>query len=707
MGPCSMPSTIHTSCTPLSSTMSSGTAAATTDHHSRGPHNSQPGTNVIYIDHMKVFEKYGGDVRAQAQRLIVSDRPTLSLFYGFSGPTQRQGSFADWAKIVGYLVGFNVSVVMADILNDVDLADNTIWHQHRVQLGPGGSYHGSLWSPPCSTFSKARRHGDGGPPPLRGASGADLLGLPDIRPEDKEKLRLGTLLAVRTGEGIGAQGDADKPWLLENPPEVPEQPSLFNVPQVAEQLEKQQAHKRVIPQCSLGAEAVKMTEFRSKFKIPVDTAQRCTHPRRWMRLPPSGRWIRVSHPPLVGKHLAVSPETWDSLTHEQRVKPEAEFLTRQAAAYPSLLNCFLACLLIPQAMAAKAASTFHRTGEWRNVLVRQPTPPGIVRDSWAEGLDDRKRSIDKEGGLLDDICRPKRLPEMTDSLRPQAAAKKVLENQQAVGGMRRPQWSNSRIPSLGDFGNKVRNFLDEFLNQHPELENQCIKDIGKDVENPGPSEECLDEARHLFGDLVGVKDIGPIKQGDFSTEIRANLLEGWRNLANDPDWAVTSWLCGDGVPSGLRRQPEDCGIFPKMDDESDAETMDMTDNVDDFEPYASVENDEDAWSEVMRIVDKGWLKQLPNIEEVTRYLGERPVLSKFGLIVKVRHGKTKKRLILDGKSLGVSSRASKGQRIILPRLLDVVYDALNLLATGKRVTFLVLDFADAFFRWHGTSGNGS
>ena len=47
------------------------------------------------------------------------------------------------------------------------------------------------------------------------------------------------------------------------------------------------------------------------------------------------------------------------------------------------------------------------------------------------------------------------------------------------------------------------------------------------------------------------------------TEMRAHLLWVWRATAGDPDWAVTRWLTADGVPTGLRRHPEDCGIISK------------------------------------------------------------------------------------------------------------------------------------------------
>ncbi len=68
-----------------------------------------------------------------------------------------------------------------------------------------------------------------------------------------------------------------------------------------------------------------------------------------------------------------------------------------------------------------------------------------------------------------------------------------------------------------------------------------------------------------MGALFGVADVGPIIVDDFSTEIRSKLLEGWRSHAGDPDWAATQWLTSTGVPAGLHRHPEDCGIFPGTD----------------------------------------------------------------------------------------------------------------------------------------------
>ena len=96
--------------------------------------------------------------------------------------------------------------------------------------------------------------------------------------------------------------------------------------------------------------------------------------------------------------------------------------------------------------------------------------------------------------------------------------------------------------------------------------------------------------------------------------------------------------------------------------------------------FQSVENDDDAWVEVQRFVSKDWLRQFNSENDLAAYLGESPVLSRFGLVVKVKGGSVKKRSILDSKVSGVSGVASKLERVLLPRLLDVAQDILFLLS---------------------------
>ena len=158
-----------------------------------------------------------------------SHLPLVILFYGFSGPAEKDNGFEVWARRAGAACGLCVTVHMADIENGIDLADDVAWKDLAVRLAT--DFDGSLWSPPCSTFSAARTR-PGGPPLLCGHCGKDLYGLPSLRPSDKEKVRVGTLLALRAAQGIDVQKRAGKPWILETPSPRPRVSSVFSLPEV-------------------------------------------------------------------------------------------------------------------------------------------------------------------------------------------------------------------------------------------------------------------------------------------------------------------------------------------------------------------------------------------------------------------------------------------------------------------------------------------
>ena len=97
-------------------------------------------------------------------------------------------------------------------------------------------------------------------------------------------------------------------------------------------------------------------------------------------------------------------------------------------------------------------------------------------------------------------------------------------------------------------------------------------------------------------------------------------------------------------------------------------------------------------------------------DEVVRYLGAKPVLSKLCVIAKEKLGKVSKRIVLDANESKVSRASRRGERVVLPRALDAVFDALQVMkqwsgraARGaasrvqENVEFLVLDFEKAFW----------
>ena len=130
--------------------------------------------------------------------------------YLFSGP-QRNLDAVELADIIG------CALDPIDVLRGPqhDLMDQHIW-QSLVPRLKSDEYDGGLMSPPCSTYSVARSR-PGGPPPLRGEKAPEIYGFKNLRPADKEKVRVGTLLAVRAAEAADYFDVRNAPWLVETP----------------------------------------------------------------------------------------------------------------------------------------------------------------------------------------------------------------------------------------------------------------------------------------------------------------------------------------------------------------------------------------------------------------------------------------------------------------------------------------------------------
>ena len=86
-----------------------------------------------------------------------------------------------------------------------------------------------------------------------------------------------------------------------------------------------------------------------------------------------------------------------------------------------------------------------------------------------------------------------------------------------------------------------------------------------------------------------------------------------------------------------------------------------------------------------------------------KLLGRRPVISKLALITKVAGDQIKHRLILDCLRSAADAWAVKWERTLLPKILDLASDLLELLAKmtkgmseDENLFMMVLDFVDAF-----------
>jgi hypothetical protein len=184
--------------------------------------------------------------------------------------------------------------------------------------------------------------------------------------------------------------------------------------------------------------------------------------------------------------------------------------------------------------------------------------------------------------------------------------------------------------------------------------------------------------------------------------IDTDLLAHWCHASKDPDTEPLKWL-RFGAPAGIINPIIDKGIFPTYDPTIDVADLAAEELGSDsaFYNYSGTEDDEEVAAELERLVQATYALRFDTIEEATAYLGQHPILSKIGVIRKVRNGKMKIRMVVDSKQSGVSRATRKFERTLLPRSLDVVLDAMDLMESAPAATtpiqFMVADFRDAFF----------
>jgi hypothetical protein len=119
----------------------------------------------------------------------------------------------------------------------------------------------------------------------------------------------------------------------------------------------------------------------------------------------------------------------------------------------------------------------------------------------------------------------------------------------------------------------------------------------------------------------------------------------------------------------------------------------------DFGNYASYDEYRDlADIELRREVAAGFAEVFPTRAAMEEAVGPSTP-SKVGVIVKEKGGRVKVRLIHDLSRSGVNQQVTLPERIVLPRLSDVVANLLKLLRSRSptnEVECAVLDFKDAF-----------
>ena len=205
-----------------------------------------------------------------------------------------------------------------------------------------------------------------------------------------------------------------------------------------------------------------------------------------------------------------------------------------------------------------------------------------------------------------------------------------------------------------------------------------------EVSCSGTCRKCrLDEitggAREVMAKTTGATDTQPvIDKGGVSTALRPGLIGAWQRFAQDPDDQIEQCLMFGG-PCGLELFPQSAGVFEPVDDIAEVANPEEI-LAGDVEIVATkIDTDEDAYAQLTSYEKKGYVKSFASVKEAQAFVGGPLVLSDLVVVEKTKPDGTKKRrIILNCKSSGVSRVSKKTERVRLPRVMDVVFDTMDI-----------------------------
>ena len=266
--------------------------------------------------------------------------------------------------------------------------------------------------------------------------------------------------------------------------------------------------------------------------------------------------------------------------------------------------------------------------------------------------------------------------------------------------MRNPHRSLVRTPGSQERGEIVRSFLLKAQKVWPEL---CLPAMSiLRGQKPGElPEKVVDKLREtLLHTLWQVPPRAP-RTARANTPLHSSVLAGW---AEDPDsLTLADWL-DHGAPMGFLDPVKTTGIFPTVPAaRAELETNQIqAKTLAEWRNYSSAETEA---SELRKLIEeyetRGFCHLADSVGEVQAELGRPPILNRLGLIIKDKindQGEVvrKSRVIWDLRRSGANSMCHQGERILLPRLLDLAADILWQIRQGKQAWIAAVDIRDAF-----------
>ena len=251
-----------------------------------------------------------------------------------------------------------------------------------------------------------------------------------------------------------------------------------------------------------------------------------------------------------------------------------------------------------------------------------------------------------------------------------AAFRREQENEECIGGLRNPVKSLERVPGWYRVGSRLF-WTIENLQQVDTQFHDLYNIVGANVDFN--FEDALDKLRNAMATEFSVGS--PPKSGLWS-----ELMVQMTKDANDPDTEAATWP-QRGTPLGILEEIVPGGVFPR-DEEHNPRELDRMLALDtlvgtegNYQTYE--QNKQDADDLFTQELQKGfvdWSTDKSTLEDKYGPL----VQSSIGVIVKQKREGKKVRLVHDLRRSGVNEAIKCSERLVLPRLRDVVEDAMCL-----------------------------
>ena len=264
--------------------------------------------------------------------------------------------------------------------------------------------------------------------------------------------------------------------------------------------------------------------------------------------------------------------------------------------------------------------------------------------------------------------------------------------------MRNPHKAVEKQPKARELGKVINQLLGRIVDKWPEITSTAMAILEGNEAKPW-SATLTQLARRLTLKVMDKPSQLPKKTTKANSPLSAEVIEQWGLHTEDTDSTMIAQWIKTGAPLGFRDSIPSSGVFPKVNGPQwqDEAFRSLSRSLTGWQNYSSaVEEAEDLRDLMDDYIQRGFCHVVPTEAEAAKELRRPPILNKLGVVVKVKDGVKKSRIIWDLKESHANMACSQGERIILPRLNDVAEAAVDIFKRGSEPWIAAVDVRDAF-----------